>query len=59
VAAARETPKRSAWPVVCFSFLDLCAEIQALTAGVREEPLLQPDFISSAEKHSVLAREAG
>ncbi len=56
VAAARETAKRFAWPLVCSSFLDLYSEIRALTAGIREQPLLPPDFVST-EEHSVLERE--
>ncbi len=56
VTAALETAKQFAWPSVCSAFLDLYAEIHALTAGLRERPLLPPDFVST-EEPSALARE--
>lgn len=55
VAAAREAAKRFGWPLVCFSLLDLYAEIHALTAGVRDQAVLPPDFIST-EEHAALEK---
>jgi alpha-1,6-mannosyltransferase len=52
VTAALETAKRFGWPSVCSSFLDLYAEIHALQAGAREQPLLPPDFVSTERRSS-------
>lgn len=58
VAAARETAARFGWHSVCSSFLDLYAEICAFTAGVREQPVLPPDFVSTHEHVSLERRFA-
>lgn len=48
-AAASETAKRFAWPLVCSAILDLYADIHELRAGIRDQPSLPPDFVSTEE----------